>query len=140
MKKIRVIIKEPGKKPYSTTIRADLRSIKRKFGRDFKALRYMEDVSILIPKDNSGLDYNCEYCGRDFWGPMIFCGYSEKELLPYPDEFRVFRALNPSLFKDFEKDEAKKLSRLVDLIFIILSFVFWGWIGFELLRQIIELL
>lgn len=139
-KKIKVIIKKPGCKPYGTSISPRPESLRRRFGREFKALRYMEDGCILCAKEENGLDYNCEYCGRDFYGTMIFCGYSEKGFRDYPDEFRVFKKLNHSLFRDFENEKIPKCKDIGKIIGFITLIGAWAWIGFEFASQIIKLI
>lgn len=139
-KKIKVIIKAPGAKPYGTAISPKPESLRRRFGREFRVFRFAEDGCIICAKNESGLDYNCECLGRDFYGLMIFCGYSEKGFRDYPEEFRVFKALHPSLFRDFEKEKSVKHKDIGKMIGFITLIGAWAFIGLEFARQIIELI
>lgn len=139
-KKIKVIIKKPGCKPYGTTIDPSEESIQKKLGGEYRRFRQFEDGCIICRRDVAGLDYNCEYCGRDFYGTMIFCGYSEKGLRDYPDEFRVFKKLNHSLFRDFENEKIPKCKDIGKIIGFITLIGAWAWIGFEFASQIIKLI
>lgn len=139
-KKIKVIIKAPGAKPYGTSISPTPESLRRRFGGDFKIYRFAGDACIICAKKESGLDYNCEHLGRDFYGLMIWGGYSENGLRSFPEEFRVFKTLNPSLFEEFERGAKKTRHAIGDMIGIALCFGLWGWLGYEFIKQIVELL
>lgn len=139
-KKIKVIIKAPGHKPYGAAINPTAASIRRRIGGDFKIFRFAGDVCIICAKKESGLDYNCEWAGRDFYGLMIWVGYSENGLRPFPDEFRVFKALNPSLFEEFERGEEERRRRIGQITGLGICTGLWGWLGYEFIRQIIEIL
>lgn len=139
-KKIRVIIKNPGCKPYATSIEPTEESIRKKLSGEYKRLRFMEDACIICRQDVSGLDYNCEYCGRDFYGPMIWVGYAEDAFLPFPVEFNTFKKINGSLFEEFEKGAKKTRHAIGDIIGIALCFCLWGWLGYEFISQIFEIL
>lgn len=139
-KKIKVIIKAPGAKPYGCSISPSVESLRRRFGGDFKIFRHMEEGCILCAKNEEGLDYNCEYCGRDFRGLMIFCGYSEKRLMPFPEQFRTFKTLNPSLFEAFERGERAARRRMGKLFAFLGLIGAWGWLGFETIRLFCEIL
>ncbi len=139
-KKIRVIIKNPGCKPYGTSIEPTEESIRKKLSGEYKRLRFMEDGCIICRQDIAGLDYNCEYCGRDFYGPMIWVGYAEDAFLPFPVEFNTFKKLNGSLFEEFEKGEEERRRRIGQITGLGICAGLWGWLGYELMRQIIEIL
>ena len=139
-KKIRVIIKNPGCKPYGTSIEPTEESIRKKLSGEYKRLRFMEDACIICRQDITGLDYNCEYCGRDFYGPMIWVCYAEDAFLPFPEEFNTFKKLNPSLFEEFERGEAKVRADIGKIFGLAACFGLWGWLGYEFIRQIIEIL
>ena len=136
--KIRVVLKAPGHKPYSTSIDPSPENIRKRIGGDFQMLRYAGDCCVICAKKNTGLDYNCEYLGRDFYGLMIWVGYSEKGLLPFPEDFNIFRKLNFSLFEEFEREQKKIESKIVDVFGLSLVIGLWGWIGYELAHQILE--
>ena len=140
MKKIKVILKAPGAKPYVANIDPDPENIKRRIGGEFQMFRYDSDCCIICAKRESAFDYNCEFLGRDFRGLMIFCGYSEREILPFPEDFKIFKKIYRSLFEDFEREEKKICRNIGELMGIILCIGLWGWIGFEFIRQICELL
>ncbi len=138
-KKIKVIIKNPGCKPYGTAIDPSEESIRKKLGGEYKRLRIFEDGCVLCRKDQAGLEYNCEWFSQDFYGPMIWAGYSETELLPFPDDFQMFKKLNYHLFEAFEK-KPKHSRGITDTLLLGLLIGGWGFIGYELVRHICELL
>lgn len=139
-KKIKVVLKAPGHKPYVANIDPGAENIKKRIGGDFQMLRYAGDCCIICAAKDEGLDYNCEYLGRDFYGLMIWVGYSEKGLLPFPEDLNIFRKLNPSLFEEFERGQKKIESKIVDVFGLSLVIGLWGWIGYELARQVVDLL
>ena len=139
-KKIKVIIKVPGAKPYVTYISPTEEAIRKKLGGQYRRLRYAPDCCVICRKDTAGLDYNCEFLGRDFWGPVIWVGYAETAFLPFPEEFKIFRTIYYSLFSDFERGDKQRrgdISKLIGTVFLI---GIWGYIGYEFVRQVIELL
>lgn len=139
-KKIRVIIKNPGFKPYGTSIEPTEESIRKKLGGEYKRLRYAGDACIICRQDVAGLDYNCDYLGRDFYGPMIWVGYAEDAILPFPDQFNTFKKLNPSLFEEFEREEQRIRRNVAKVIGLITVFLLEGCIMYEFYRQLLEVL
>lgn len=139
-KKIKVIIKAPGMKPYEASIEATEGNIGKIIGGDWRVLRYAGDACVICAKDQTAFDYNCEWCQKDFYGPIIWIGYSEKGFRPFPDEFSEFKKLNYSLFDDYERYEKKKIKVIGEICLLLLSVGLWGWIGYEFARQICELL
>ena len=139
-KKIKVIIKAPGAKPYGTAIDPTEENIKKRIGGDFRVFRFAGDGCVICAKKENGLDYNCEWSGRDFYGPMIWIGYSEKGFTPFPEDFNIFKKINYSLFEAFESGKKASDRGILDSLLLCLLMGAWSFIGFEFCRQIIELL
>lgn len=101
MSKIRVIIKQPGQKPYVTHISNSLENLQKTVG------GYIETVNvagIVIICDEEGrikdLPFNCNIGMTSFVGPVIFAGIKGDEFASLPCEFRTFKKLFPQLFEE----------------------------------------
>jgi|GEM_PF-1160040 len=138
-KKIKVIIKEPGKKPREARIEPTQAEIRKIICGSLRVFRIFEDGCVFCARDISNLDYNCEYLGRDFYGTVIWVGGREDNLCDFEEDLREFRLLNPSLFEEFERGERKKREELSHLCLFALFALGWCWITYELCDQIFSL-
>lgn len=99
--KIKVIIKQPGQKPYVTHVSNSLENLQKTVG------GYIETVNvagIVIICDEEGrikdLPFNCNIGMTSFVGPVIFAGIKGDEFASLPCEFRTFKKLFPQLFEE----------------------------------------
>ena len=99
--KIKVIIKQPGQKPYVTHISNRLENLQKTVG------GYIETVNvagIVIICDEEGRikrqPFNCKIGRTSFVGPVIFAGIEDEKFSSIPCEFRTFKKLFPQLFEE----------------------------------------
>lgn len=99
MRKIKVIIKEPGKKPICTNISDSLQNLQRTVGGYIEVVPIDIDCVVICDEEGriKGYPYCCSICGLNFFGNIIICGVSGDEFADIPIDFqqakRVFRTL-----------------------------------------------
>lgn len=101
MHKIKVIIKEPGKKPRSTNISASLENLQKTVGGYIEMVRLAEDGVVLCDEDSKlkGNPYTCNICGLDFYGTIILCGTAGEEFADIPIDFQDAKRIFPMLWE-----------------------------------------
>lgn len=100
MDKIRVIIKKPNDQPYMTVIENDLKKLQEIVGGYIETVTIAEDLVIICNEEGKlkGLPENCNVCGIDFVGPIIFVGINEDEFANIPISYGKFRDLFSNLY------------------------------------------
>lgn len=76
MKKIGVLIKEPGKKPRHVNISDSLANLQNIVGGYIETVTLASDLVVICNDEGriNGMDYNCNIAGIDFFGTIIICG------------------------------------------------------------------
>lgn len=110
MKKIKVIIKRPGEKPYSTWISVTddniQKTVEGMYGRD----RITEGIITIFNAFGleQGLPYNCTIQSAPYLGTVIFAGIQDLgvlyEFADIPIDFQEFKRMFPDLFKESAKE------------------------------------
>lgn len=100
-KKIKVIIKQPGRKPYSTAISNTLKNLQNTVGGYIETVTLAEDLVVICNEEGAINDmlYNCTVCGIQFFGPTIFAGVKDDEFSDIPTSFEAFKRLFPNLWE-----------------------------------------
>lgn len=99
--KIRVIIKDPGKKPRCVNISNTLENLQKTVGGYIETVTIASDMVIICNEEGRLLDlpYNCNVCGIDYVGTIIFCGVSEDEFCDVPVSFGKMKQLFAGVFQ-----------------------------------------
>lgn len=99
--KIKVIIKEPGKAPVLTEIENELGALQKIVGGYIETVTFAEDACIVCNEEGRLLDlpYNCNVCGIDYVGTIIFCGVSKDEFCDMPVSFGKMKQLFAGVFQ-----------------------------------------
>ncbi|MBR0178885.1 MAG: DUF3846 domain-containing protein [Firmicutes bacterium] len=102
MRKIRVIIKQPGRKPYVTNISDRLGNLQEHVGGYIETVTLFKDLVIICNEEGRlrDLPYNCRILGIDFVGTIIFAGIKGEEFDDIPVDFKTFKKLFPDLWKE----------------------------------------
>lgn len=95
MRKIRVVIKQPGRVPYVTNISDRLGNLQEHVGGYIETVTIDEDIVILCNEEGRliGLPYNCQVLGISFVGTIIFAGVDGEELADLPVDFKTFKKM-----------------------------------------------
>lgn len=101
MHKIKVIIKEPGKKPRSTNISASIENLRKTVGGYIEMVRLTADCVVLCYENGKikGYPHTCNICGHDFVGTIILCGTDGKEFTDIPLDFQEAKQMFPMLWE-----------------------------------------
>lgn len=99
--KISVIIKQPGKVPYKTAISPRLENLQQTVGGYIETVTIAEDAVIICNEEGRlmGLPHNCEVCGLDFVGPIVFAGVNGEDFADFPVCFHDFKGMFRSLWE-----------------------------------------
>lgn len=99
MKKIGVLIKDPGKKPRHVNISDSLANLQNIVGGYIETVTLASDLVVICNDEGriNGMDYNCKVGGVDFFGTIIMCGVDGEEFVDLPISWDgmkvVFRGL-----------------------------------------------
>ena len=98
--KINVIVKEPGKQPYQRMIENTSAALRELVGGHLESCTVEADMVIICNEEGRllNLPHNCEYCGVDFVGTIVLCGFHGEYLTDFPLSIETFRELAPTLF------------------------------------------
>ena len=101
MHKIKVIIKEPGKKPRSTNISASLENLQKTVGGYIEMVRLTADCVVLCDEEGrwNGKPPCCNIIGYDFCGTIILCGTDGEEFADIPIDFQQAKQMFPNLWE-----------------------------------------
>lgn len=107
MHKIKVIIKEPGKKPRSTNISASLENLQKTVGGYIEMVRLTADCVVLCDEDGRRKHnrYTCNICGHNFVGTLILCGTAGEEFADIPIDFQDAKRMFPMLWEVENHDD-----------------------------------
>ncbi len=78
---MKVVIKEPGKKPRITEIKNKLSELQQTVGGYIETVTLAEDCCIICNEEGrlQGLPYNLTFCGISFVGTVLFVGVAGDE-------------------------------------------------------------
>lgn len=102
MEKIKCIVKRPDSIPYVTWVSNNLENLQRFVGGYIETVTPFEDMVIICNEEGRllNLPYNCEVCGMDFVGSIIFCGVDGDEFADVPISFEEFKNAFPELWEE----------------------------------------
>ena len=95
MRKIKVIIKRPGEKPYTTWISDRLENLQKTVEGYIETVTVCSDLVIICNEEGRirNLPYNCTILGADFFGTILLAGINGEEFGNVPDG--AWKFLNP---------------------------------------------
>lgn len=98
---MRIIYKEPGKDPRQLVLPNELKPLQDLVGGYIESVTFGSDWLVLCNEEGRlmGMPYNCEVCGVDFVGPIIFVGYnSEGDFTDFPASVEQLKKVMPDLW------------------------------------------
>lgn len=107
--KIKVIIKRPGRKPYSTYIENSQENLQRTVGAPIKAELLSLDMAVIHAERRKGiapdgrvwdLEHNCRLCGAEFYGEIVICGIRGNVLTDLPINWQEAKQIFAKLWDD----------------------------------------
>ena len=104
--KIKVIIKRPGEKPYSTWISNSLEKLQRTVGGYIETFTISNPKMVLICNEEGriqNLSYNCKVGPSSFVGTIVFAGIDGDQFADIPISFQEFKQIYPQLFEEVSK-------------------------------------
>lgn len=101
MKKIKVIIKQPGRLPYVTHISNTLENLQKNVGGYIEAAKLCTDFVVICNEEGviNNMPFNCSFCGNHWFGPLIFAGVKGDEFFDVPVGLSELRKLLPTVFE-----------------------------------------
>lgn len=83
---MKVFFKEPGKAIRQMQIPNELHVLQKVIGGYIESVTLCTDLVVLCDEDGrlKGLPYNCEFCGIQFCGPIVFVGVDGDEFCDVP--------------------------------------------------------
>ena len=105
MKKINVLIKDPGKKPRHVNISDSLGNLQKTVDGFIQTVTIATDLVIICNEEGliRDLPYNCTICGAKLCGTIIMCGVDRDEFADLPCSWDDIKRLFPALFETQEK-------------------------------------
>lgn len=99
--KIKVFIKEPGKKLRSVAISNTLENLQKTVGGYIETFTLNSDLVVICNEEGKllNLPYNCDILGESFVGTLIFAGVDGEEFGDVPAEYQKMKTLLPQLFE-----------------------------------------
>lgn len=101
MNKIFVWIKRPGETPKHVWISDTLENLQKNVGGYIETVTLSNDLVIICNEDGRflKLPHNCEVCGVDFVGTILFAGISGEEIVDCPLDSQQMKTLFPELWE-----------------------------------------
>ena len=91
MNKIKVLVKEPGKKTEWREIKGDPSAMQKTVGGKVKRVDLFTDMAILYNEKQEKLPYNVTVCGARFFGTIVFSGIKGGAVCRLPRVARFFQ-------------------------------------------------
>ena len=100
--KIYVAVKRPGEPPRHVWMSNSLENFQRYVGGYIEAVTVSSDLVIICNEEGRllNLPYNCEYCGVDFVGTIVLCGFRGEYLTDCPWSIDELEAVLPDWFEE----------------------------------------
>lgn len=88
---MKVIIVRPGEMPKYENIENSLPELQKIVGGYIETVTFASDACIICNEEGrlKGLEYNFNFCGVDFFGPVIFVGVKGDEFTDYPGKIET---------------------------------------------------
>ena len=101
MRKINVLIKEPGKKPRHVNISDSLTNLQKTVDGFIETVTIATDLVVICNEEGiiRTLPYNCTICGNKLHGTIIMCGVNGDEFYDLPTNWDNIKRLFPMLFE-----------------------------------------
>ena len=101
MRKISVLIKEPGKKPRHVNISDSLTNLQKTVDGYIETVTIATDLVVICNEEGiiRNLPYNCTICGAKLYGTIIMCGVNGDEFSDLPTNWDNIKRLFPMLFE-----------------------------------------
>ena len=101
MRKISVLIKEPGKKPRHVNISDSLTNLQKTVDGFIETVTIATDLAVICNEEGiiRNLPYNCTICGAKLYGTIIMCGVNGDEFSDLPTNWDNIKRLFPMLFE-----------------------------------------
>ena len=101
MKKLKVILKEPGRQPRSTYISDTLKNLQTNVGGYIEAVTLDGRIVVICDEEGrlKGRPHCCTLCGVDVVGTVILCGVEGDGFADLPISFAELRKRYPSLWE-----------------------------------------
>ena len=102
---ISVITKRPGEKPRHVNVSNSLEALQKNVGGYIEVVTMSPNWAVICNEEGrlQGMEHNCEVCGIDFVGPIIFAGIDGDEFCDLPTDFETFKKVFPELFEEEKK-------------------------------------
>lgn len=102
MKKIGVLIKEPGGKPRHVNISDTLGNLQKTVGGRIESYTLESDLIVICDEEGrlKGKPYCCTICGVDFCGTVVICGVDGDELADLPIDWKGMKRMIPGLWEE----------------------------------------
>ena len=99
-RKISVIIKRPGKKPYHTNISNTLENLQKTVDGYIEVVRIASNACFIVDEEArlKGLPYNFSVCGTKLFGTAVFCGVVGEDFTDMPATFEQAKRLFPGMW------------------------------------------
>ena len=106
MKKISVLIKDPGKKPRHVNISDSLGNLQKTVDGFIQTVTIATDLAIIGNEEGliRDLPYNCMICGAKLFGTIIMCGVDGDEFTDLPCDWETVKRLFPNLFNNKNRE------------------------------------
>lgn len=111
--KIKVLIKRPDGRPRVEWVLNRLENLQKIVGGYIETVTFADDLVIICNEEGllKDLPYNCNICGIDFVGTIIFIGAKDDKFTDCPVEYNTLKQIMPHLwpstFEDLEKAGGK---------------------------------
>lgn len=102
MKKIGVLIKEPGGKPRHVNISDTLENLQKTVGGYIETVTLVSDLTVICDEEGwmKGKPYCCTIYGVDFCGTVVICGVDGEEFADLPVIWDDMKRMFPKLWED----------------------------------------
>jgi len=99
--KIKAIIKRADSKPYVTWISNTLENLQNLVDGYIETVTLAKDMVIICNEEGRllGLPHNCNICGVDFVGDILFVGVAKDEFADVPIDLQYLKLLLPQLWE-----------------------------------------
>lgn len=95
MKKISVLIKDPGKLPRHVWVSNRLENLQKIVGGPIETVTLADNCVIICNEEGRLIDlpYNCRFCGVDFVGTIILVGIKGDEFADAPGDLNLWKSM-----------------------------------------------
>lgn len=99
--KIRAVSKRPGQVPRSVWVTNSLKTLQNYVGGYIQAVPISQDCVVICNEEGRlfGFPHNCDVCGIDFVGDILFVGVKGEEFADLPVSFAEFKAMFSNLWE-----------------------------------------